>query len=354
MANPALAITGSRTPTLPAIFSGYKARIGDALRLRLSGESLAASPLLLYSMGWADADGRAIVATEGKALRPTLCLFACEAAGGILDRAMPAAVSLELVHNFSLIHDDVQDRDETRHHRPTVWAVWGDAKALVAGNVMNVVADASLAELAQLGVSLQDANRVARLLTEAYLEMIEGQFLDLSYEGRSDVGMRAYLGMISKKTGALFRCALNVGALLGGGDTPTVRAFRECGRHLGFAFQVRDDVLGIWGDDDTTGKPVGADIRRKKNSLPVVYAMSKARGTDASVLESVYRSESIDDEAVDDVLGIMDCLSVKDYAEGLVAEHCDATLSSLDGVEMSPRDRQDVEELCHFLSVRQH
>lgn len=310
--------------------------------------------MLRYSMGWADAEGNATVATEGKALRPTLCLFACEAAGGTLERAMPAAVSLELVHNFSLIHDDVQDRDETRHHRPTVWATWGDAKALVAGNVMNLVADASLAELVQKSVSFEDANRVAGLLTQAYLEMIEGQYLDLSYEGRSDVGMQAYLGMISKKTGALFRCALNVGALLGGADPSTVKAFGECGRHLGFAFQIRDDVLGIWGDGVATGKPVGADVRRKKNSLPIVYAMAKARGTDASLLKTVYSSETIDDQAVDSVLQTMDRLEVKEYTEDLVAEHCDATLSTLDDVKLSPEDRKDIEELCHFLSVRQH
>ena len=305
-------------------------------------------------MGWADVEGKPRAATEGKALRPTLCLFACEATGGPVRRALPAAVSLELIHNFSLIHDDIQDRDETRHHRPTVWAVWGEPKALVAGNTLRAIADMSLGRLADHGVAFEEALRVSALLTEAYLEMIEGQYLDISYEGRPDISIADYLNMISKKTGALIRCALNLGAIIGTQDETTVQAFHDCGRSLGFVFQIRDDVLGIWGDEEATGKPVGADIRRKKNTLPVVFAMSQAQGEDIETLLSIYHGPAVGDEEVATVLDILERIGAQEYAQNLAAEHRQQALESLDGVELAPEVKRDIEDLAQFLLVRQY
>ena len=137
--------------------------------------------------------------------------------------------------------------------------------------------------------------------------------------------MSEYLDMISRKTGALIRCALNVGALLGARDGAAVGAFRECGSSLGLVFQIRDDVLGTWGDEDATGKPVGADIRRKKNTLPAVYAMSQARGRDRELLLTTYRGNNIGDREVARVLDVMDRVGAKDYAQSLAAEHCGAS-----------------------------
>ena len=354
MANPAPGSTAKRVETLPAVFHRYKSGIGAAVRRSLDREGLPPYQMLRYSMGWSDADGNPRAATEGKALRPTLCLFACEATGGAAREALPAAVSLELIHNFSLIHDDIQDRDEMRHHRPTAWAVWGEPKALVAGNTLRVIADTSLWRLVDEGMAFDEALRAAGLLTEAYLEMIEGQYLDLSYEGRPDIDMRDYLNMISKKTGALIRCALNLGALIGTRDRATVRAFRECGRSLGFVFQIRDDVLGIWGDEESTGKRVGADIRRKKNTLPVVYAMSRAQGRDKDILSDIYQGQTVGDGEVTIVLDIMERLKVLEYAGKLAAEHHELALESLSGIELPREVLQDIEEIAHFLLVRQH
>jgi geranylgeranyl diphosphate synthase type I len=354
LANPALDIAGEWVQTLPAILQGYRSDINSALRNRLAGYSLPVYQILRYSMGWSDVDGNPRAATEGKALRPSLCLLACEATGGQRRKALPAAVSLELIHNFSLIHDDIQDRDETRHHRPTAWSVWGEPKALVAGNVLRVVADVSLWDLLEEGVTSEEALEATGLLTEAYLEMIEGQYLDLSYEGRPDIGMNEYLNMISKKTGALIRCALNVGAAIGTRDRAIVQAFRECGRSLGFVFQIRDDALGIWGNPDTTGKPVGADIRRKKNTLPVVYAMSRSRGKDKDLLMNIYREPRVSDTQVATVLDILEDVKAKEYAENLASEHCEIALESLSTVEMAAEARDDILEIAHFLLVRQH
>ena len=354
MTNPHQYVAEAQVVELPGIFRRYRSRISDALHSSLSDGGLRVYDMLRYYMGWVDVDGNPCVATEGKALRATLCLFACEASGGTVTEAVPVAVSLELIHNFSLIHDDIQDRDETRHHRPTLWSVWGVPKALEAGNVLRAIADVSLERLQHEGVEPDRALASVGLLTEAYLEMIEGQHMDISYEGRLDIGMQDYLAMISRKTGALIRCSMNLGAVIGTHDEATVDAFRACGKSLGYTFQIRDDVLGVWGDEEVTGKPVGADIRRKKNSFPVVYAMSAAGDDDRRTLVDIYRQERITDGDVEIALQIMDGIGVKDHAQSLAAEHCDRALEAVHTVELAPGTRRELEELAHFLLVREH
>ena len=336
------------------MFQRYRADIHAALRSSLSRNDIAAYDMLRYCMGWVDTAGAPRDATEGKALRPTLCLFSCEATGGAVGAAMPAAAALEFIHNFSLIHDDIQDRDETRHHRPTLWYVWGISKALVAGNLLRVIADQCLENLVEVEAEVPRTLDVTGLLTEAYLQMIEGQYLDISYEGSPDIGMDDYMRMISLKTGALIRCAASLGARIGTRDPEIIGAFSDWGRSLGYAFQIRDDVLGVWGDEKTTGKPVGADIRRKKNSLPVVYAMSVAEGDDRKLLPHIYNKHELDDDDVNTVLDIMNRAGVKEYAQCLAAEHCRDATQALARIELKPEAHTEADELGHFLLVREH
>jgi geranylgeranyl diphosphate synthase type I len=334
------------------MFQRYRANISRSLRDSLSQQHSDVYDMLRYYMGWVDENGRPHEAMEGKALRPTLCLFACEAVGGALEMAMPSAVALELIHNFSLIHDDIQDRDEIRHNRKTLWAVWGDPKALVAGNVLRVVADECLHQLLDSGLDYDRALAAGMLLTEAYLEMIEGQYLDLQFEGRHDISMSDYLNMISRKTGALIRCSLNLGAVVGAQEQGVGDAFKESGRAMGYVFQIIDDVLGVWGDEETTGKPVGADIRRKKNSYPVVYTMGRANDKDQKMLNEIYEKDELDDSDVDSVLAVMDRLDVKNQAQQEAEKYANVALESLAPVELSREARQEVEDLAHFLLVR--
>lgn len=335
------------------MFVEYRGAIGASLREALCG-SLPVYDMLRYYMGWADVNGEPRAATEGKYLRPTLCLFACDATGGALRQAMPAAVALELIHNFSLIHDDIQDKDETRHHRKTLWAVWGVPKALVAGNILRITADAALESLRAQGLERRRILPVVNQLTQAYLEMIEGQYLDISFEGQRDVGLNRYLDMIARKTGALIRCSFTIGALIGSDDPAAAAAFRESGKALGFIFQVRDDILGVWGDEASTGKPVGADIRRKKNSFPVVYAMSEAKGAAKRRLLEIYRKDEPGDADVADVLQILDGVNTQGYAHALAAEHGEIALNALSSVELGAQTLGAVEDLIEFLLVREH
>ncbi len=337
--------------TLPAILVSYRGAIEAALRTALDG----AGPIhdvLRYAMGWADAEGNPVSAQRGKAVRPSLCLFACDAVGGSVEQALPAAVSLELIHSFSLIHDDVQDRDETRHHRPTVWSVWGEAKALDAGNTIRVVADLALQKLTAAGVPVATAFEAASILNSASLELVQGQYLDVSFEERVDVGLHEYLQMVSMKTGALIHASLTLGAMLGACEPHTVLAFTQFGKSLGAAFQISDDVLGIWGDEASTGKPVGSDIRRKKKSLPVVFAMSRSRAAARERLLAVYEHETVSDADVAAVLEIMDDLGSREYAQSLAEERRDEALDALAGAEISPEGRRHAEEIGGFLVNR--
>ena len=338
----------SPVTSLPAVFDRYRDEVGLALRASLSGDDSPIRLMLSYAMGWVDVDGVPTLATEGKALRPTLCLLACEATGGTTADAMPAAVALELVHNFSLVHDEIQDRDDVRRHRPTLWKVWGDQQALVAGNVMRIIADMALWGHRDRETALT----VAGLVTQATLEMIEGQYMDLHFEGRMDITMDDYLAMISRKTGALIRCSLVAGAAAGSGDPATVRAFEESGRAFGMVFQVWDDYLGVWGVEAATGKPVGADVRRKKNAFPFVYAMSKADGRDREVLLEIYCQPEVGDRDVAAVVEIMERLGARESAQDLAAHHSERAVQALRGVELAPEARREIEELAHFLVVR--
>ncbi|MCH8061960.1 MAG: polyprenyl synthetase family protein [Chloroflexi bacterium] len=354
MTNSSVPAVESEANQLPEMFRKYRSSINEAMRNALTQDSSQVYDMLRYYLGWVDEEGNPTVATEGKFLRPTLCLFACEASGGSIRQAMSAAVALELIHNFSLIHDDIQDHDETRHHRKTLWAVWGMPKALVAGNVLRVIADASLEGLLREGVEATRALAVVRQLTHAYLAMIEGQYLDLSYEGRSEVGMPQYLDMIARKTGALIRCAFTMGALIGSNSDEYIEAFRESGSSLGFLFQIRDDILGVWGEEENTGKPVGADIIRKKNSFPVVYAMSASEGDDLRQLRDIYSKEKVSESDASTVLTKMDSLQTRGHARALAVEHCDRARDALAGIEMSADARTQIDELLRFLLDREH
>ncbi len=355
MVNPSLDIPTEESLGLPGFFGKYKAGITAALQQALSQED---NPdlygMLRYHMGWVDAEGRPSRDAAGKALRPVLCLFACECTGESWERALPAAVALELIHNFSLIHDDIQDGDRERHGRATLWFAWGQPKALVAGNTMRVLADKAMLGLVQQGVSYATALSASRLLVQSYLDMVEGQYLDMCYEKCLDISVGDYWQLISLKTGALFRCALEVGALIGVDDPAVSLSFRRFGELLGGAFQIRDDYLGIWGDKQVTGKAVGADIRRRKKSFPVVYSLQQARGGDKELLRAIYSKDALDEEDVTSILCVMDRVGVMEHSEKLVEERCKQALQALEGTKLSSQSWRDLNELAEFLLTRRH
>ncbi len=309
--------------------------------------------ILRYHMGWIDEYGKPSNATEGKGLRPALCFLACEAVGGLPEMATPAAAALELVHNFSLMHDDIQDRDRERHHRPTVWALWGEPQALSAGNAMYALARKTLLGLAERGVAPEQVLQASMRLTQSSLEMIKGQYLDLEFEKRLDVTTDEYLDMTAFKTGALIACSLELGALVGSGDPGLVSAVAEAGRYLGHLFQVRDDVLGVWGDVAATGKTTGSDIMRKKKTFPVIHALQHATGMELTTLHNVYKKAAPSENDVQQVLEVLEATGARQEAEGLATRFGQQALEAIWIAELPPKYTRDFEDLVSFLLSRE-
>lgn len=358
-----LSTSEARTgPKLPGMFSRYKERVEGELGRSVPGIGEAAFGvdgvhlLLRYHLGWVDRYGNPAdsASSQGKALRPTLCMFACEALNPDCDRAMPAAAALELIHNFSLLHDDIQDQDLERRHQPTAWSLWGIPKALAAGNAMHSTGDLALLRVAQEGVPPEVSLKVTATLTGSYLEMIEGQCLDLEFEGRTDITTGEYLHMIACKTGALIRCGLETGALLAEGDEATVRAFAQFGEGLGRAFQIRDDYLGIWGDEATLGKATGNDIRRRKKSYPVVFALERAAGAALDDLQRIYSQPELEEDDTRRVMAILDEVGARESAQALTESAANRALEALAPVSLPAWARAEAEELADFLARREY
>ena len=338
------------------MFARYRDSLGIELKSAIPDSPPQLYDLLKYHMGWVDSHGLPVAGadSQGKALRPTLCLFSCEALSGQWETALPAAASMEFVHNFSLIHDDIQDGDEERRHRPTVWHVWGVPRALIAGDAMFALADATTHRLSSRGLPAGTVLHVSEQIMQGYLEMIEGQCLDLSFEDDVQVGVDDYLGMIALKTGALIRCSMAIGASIGSGDPATVDAFSRSGACLGRAFQIRDDVLGVWGNEETTGKAVGADIRRKKKSYPLAYALDNAsRHIRQRLVDVLHKPELFRDD-VDEVLGILEEVGAQEAAHALVSRNAAQAVEQLDSVQLPSWARDEFRMLVDFLASRDY
>jgi geranylgeranyl diphosphate synthase type I len=308
--------------------------------------------MVRYHLGWEDSEGRPGDA-GGKALRSSLCLLTCEAAGGDHWQALPAAAAVELVHSFSLVHDDIQDGDAERHHRPAVWKLWGEAQAINAGDAILALAHLAVLKLAEEGVPETAVIKAARVLSERTLEIVEGQTLDIAFEERLDVDLPAYIEMIERKSGALFDCALHLGALVAGADASLVRRLGKIGRSLGTAFQIRDDMLGVWGDESVTGKPRGADIRRRKKSLPVVYALNETKGALRDEFRGMYAKPELTDADVALIVRDLEETGARDYCARIASERKDAALAELDQLGLRPGPANELKEAAEFLLERE-
>lgn len=228
--------------------------------------------MLTYHMGWTG-EGAGSEAT-GKRIRPLMVLLAAASCGADWRSVLPAAAAVELVHNFSLVHDDVQDNSDKRRGRPTVWKKWGVPMAINVGDALFVIANQAIVDLEKT-LPATTVVRAASILNNTCLELTRGQYMDMSYEERSDLKIEDYWPMIGGKTSALLSACTHIGALVGGADEQKQHNYREFGFRLGLAFQVQDDVLGIWGDEAITGKSAASDLVEGKNSLPVLFALEK-------------------------------------------------------------------------------
>jgi geranylgeranyl diphosphate synthase type I len=255
---------------VPALISRHRAVIEGALVDAIGPGTSEIEAAARYVMGWQDEHGRPAT-PGGKRIRPAMVLLAAEIFGGSTTAALPGAVAIELVHNFSLVHDEVQDHDAERHHRPTAYRVWGEGQAINLGDFLYTRALRALTH----GTG-DPARRLAALdvVTRATEGMIAGQWQDISFEARESVSVEEYLAMVEGKTGVLLGASLEAGALLAGAASHEAETIGRWGVRLGLAFQAVDDYLGIWGDEALTGKTTTGDIGRKKKTLPIVHGLN--------------------------------------------------------------------------------
>jgi geranylgeranyl diphosphate synthase type I len=327
----------------------YHQAFEQELRDALSGEEGLLQKMFVYQLGWMDEQGMPLSGLGGERRHPLLCLLSCEALSGEYGLALPAAAALELVHNFSLIHEDVQTGSPNRGPRPTVWWIWGPGQAINAGDGMHALARLSLMRLQERGLPVARVIEAMRLMDQSCLSMCEGQHLDLAFQERLDLSVDSYLKMAGGKTGALMSCAMGLGALAAAEDDSVVEAFKSCGRDLGIAHQIRSDVDEIRRtskDEASSG-----NVLIKKKLLPIVYALETGDIHTKRELGNIYFKRVLEPEDVERVINILNEGSALEYAEMKVEELCRTALDSLKGVDLSAWGREEMRKLCRHIST---
>src|SRR5919106_172270 len=315
--------------------------MGDAR----AGQEAPAKPLyemLSYHLGLDQPDG-----PRGKRMRPLLGLLVYEALTGDHRPALPGAAAVELGHNFSLVHDDIEDADAERRHRPTLWAIWGVPLAINAGDALFALSRLALYRALDAGtVSEHRMLELMRVYDETCLALCEGQFLDISFERRTDVTVDEYIEMIGKKTAALVGASLQAGAILATGDDPeVVEAYRRFGWDVGIAFQMADDVKGSFWTSAESGKTQAGDIRKRKKTLPLVWALEHAPDADVARLREIYAAPAaptdgagapehapMTDAHVDEVLAILERSGAREHATAEARRARDQALADVDAL----------------------
>jgi geranylgeranyl diphosphate synthase type I len=282
--------------------------------------------MLSYHLGWVGEGAGA--KAQGKRVRPLLVLLSAEAAGGIWNRALACAAAVELVHNFSLIHDDIQDQSAERRGRPTLWAKWGEALAINAGDSMFALAHMALGQL-ETCCPPEVYIEAAQVLPATSLHLTQGQYLDLAYEQAGQVELAAYWPMVGGKTAVLFASCTRLGALVAGAPEATVADYARFGEQLGLAFQVHDDLLGIWGNSKQTGKSVYSDLASGKKSLPVLFGLDKGGDFAKRWGQHDWAAGAPSAQAIEEMAALLEAEGARAYTEEQAARLTDEALNAL-------------------------
>lgn len=334
------------------ILADIEAEMSAVLDQR-QGHARSLYEMLAYHLGLDGASG-----PRGKRIRPLIGALAYQSLTGDYRPALPGAAAVELGHNFSLVHDDIEDADVERHHRPTLWAIWGVPLAINAGDALFALSRLALYRLLEDGFSERRVLALMRVYDETCLALCEGQYLDISFERRTDVTVEAYLEMIGKKTAALLAASVQAGAILATDDDDVGEAYRRFGYDLGMAFQMADDVKGTFWSSTESGKPEAGDVRKRKKTLPLVWALEHASEDDRDRLGAIYtdgvgtpdgREPSVatpmDDAEVSEVLAILERCGARDHALAEARRYRDRSLEQLEQLPCRPDGKRDLAAL---------
>jgi geranylgeranyl diphosphate synthase type I len=324
-----------------ALLQWSRAVVDPPLRAAVASLPASTGRLVEYHFGWRDATGRPAHEYGGKAVRPLLALLAAQAVGADAEVAVPVAVAVELVHNFSLVHDDIMDGDRTRRHRATLWSVHGVGPAILAGDAMLALAYQAIAA---------DV-RGTMLLSATVQQLLDGQTADVAFEQRSDVTLRDCATMAESKTAALLAASAELGALAGGGSAAACERLSRFGSLVGLAYQFVDDLLGIWGDPVVTGKPVRSDLRTGKKSLPVVAALNS--GDQAAVrLADLYRDGGLSDSDAERAATLIEESGARAWCQARADDLFDQALRELSAVGADARTERELSATARLLTRR--
>ena len=287
------------------------------------------------------------MALGGKRVRPVLTLMACDAMGGDTATAIDAALGIEMFHNFTLLHDDVMDNADVRRGKTTVHRRWNANTAILSGDTMLTLATQFIARTSN--------QAVMDLFNKTAIEIYEGQQWDMDFEVRNDVTVEEYINMIRLKTSVLLGCALKTGALVAGAGEKDADTLYEAGVNMGLAFQLRDDVLDVWGDPETFGKEIGGDIMNNKKTYLLISTMQKAKGDDADELRHWLNDPyATRDDKVAGVTALYERLGVRDMAEVAIADYNDRAIAAFNKVTMSEEDKAAFIALSNKLAGRSY
>ncbi len=317
-------------------------------------DSLRGSPpdfeiMLRYPLGWVDEHNLPYNQPTGKRIRPVLLLLCTGSAGGDWHIALPAAAAVELLHNFSLIHDDIEDNSPTRHGRPTVWKIWGQANAINAGDALFTLAFEALQWLSRTGISSDTVLKVWRIFNQTALQLTRGQHLDMRFEHQEIISVDEYISMISGKSAALVAGCAQIGALIATNNDHLGTLFADFGLNLGIAFQIRDDILGIWGEPSVTGKSAATDIISRKKSLPILYSLPKSER-----LAAIYHNERIGTDDLAESIQILNELGARDYAQESETYYYRNAIETLQRANPSGEAGEWLTQLVHALFQREY
>lgn len=322
----------------------------DVLSDRSSRAPAAFYQMMHYHMGWLNESLKAVEGNGGKRIRPVLCLLCAAASGdGAWQPALPAAAAAELLHNFTLIHDDIQDESPTRRGHPSVWKLWGIPQAINVGDAMFALAHDALYRLNHGNVSSRTVVRAAKRFDDTCLALTIGQHRDMNFETQMDVSVDEYVDMIGGKTAALLALCGELGSMIGGAKDNTVSHYTAFARNLGLAFQVKDDILGIWGDEDEIGKSAATDILTRKKTLPVLFGLE--RSTD---LRALYKSQASDERFVAQAVDLLDEVGALEFAQTRAAEYSRKALDHLSRAKPRGQAADGLQELVSLLLSRKH